>query len=103
MKKSDTYWVRVFIGGDFDTLRSICNDWAQQNNVCVSISPREYIYKGGSAMGAVIELINYPKRPRTEKEIWVDGMNLARDLRMGANQLSFTIMDPDVSEWHEET
>lgn len=67
--------------------------------MCVTVRQQKFIYTGGEEDGAVISLINYPKYPKKENEIWGASLELAKNLRQEACQDLFLIMDKHNTYW----
>lgn len=99
----DTYRVEIWVGlregytdwvHTIDGLRKICDDYVNEVGDCVSIIQSEFRYVGGSELGAVVGFINYPRFPRSKKEIDKRAMLLARKLKEGLGQLRISVVTP---------
>jgi hypothetical protein len=99
-KEESTYWVRIHVAGDLQTIKQTCRQFCLEVGLCVNIQPCDYIYTGGEESGAVIELIHYPRFP---VEDFRDIRNKARDLAYrvaeAACQHSVLVMTPEKTEW----
>ena len=60
---------------------------------CVSISEEEYIYTMGNEAGIVVNLINYPRFPKTKEELLDQATDLADELLVKLFQGSCTVVD----------
>jgi len=58
-------------------LREYCNT----NPCSVTMTPTNFIYKGGAESGAIIGLNNYPRFPATKKEIALRALKMASELK----------------------
>ncbi len=90
-QECDTLNVKIFMAGNYELARQICNNFCFNFGCCVTISPTQYIYSGGEEAGFVVGLINYPRFPRTYIELYNKALELALGLRESLNQDSFTI------------
>lgn len=99
----ESYKVEIWVGlregysekeHTMDDLRAICDDYVNEVGDCVSIIPAEYRYVGGSERGAVVGFINYPRFPRSKKEIDTRAMTLAKKLKEGLGQLRISVVTP---------
>jgi len=96
-ESSQTYWVRIYTAGPLQTIEQICREYVTEVGACVTVTPTKYIYTGGEETGVIIELINYPRFPSKEIDIWVSAETLAEKIMLGACQGSYTLMDPNKS------
>jgi hypothetical protein len=91
-----SYPVSIFIAGDLGQIRGACRRACMQG-LCVTVSPIEYIFTGGSESGAIIGLINYPRFPASETEIKNKAIDLAFRLMDDCCQRSCTLQTPIAS------
>jgi len=77
-----------------DDVRKICDKWVNEIGDCVTITPTEYRYVKGHEPGAVIGYIQYPRFPRTRKEIRRRALTLADRLMKGLHQYRVTVTTP---------
>jgi hypothetical protein len=82
------------IGHTIDEVRIICDKWVNEIGDCVSITPTEFRYTNGSEFGVVIGYINYPRFPRTRKEIRRRALLLAENLMIQLGQYKVTVTTP---------
>lgn len=99
-KIADTYWVRIYIAGNYDRIEEICREYCE-NSFCVNVVKNNYIYMHGEQSGAIIELINYPRFPELPTEIYQRAQALARTLAFECHQRSWSIMDPVLTTYYE--
>lgn len=99
MSKSKSYWCRLYIAGDASAAALECGRFCREIGWCVTVSPTKYVYSGGQEEGVVIEAINYPRFPARKVDIRNRVVDLAHRLAKSLNQRSFTISDPDRSEF----
>ena len=92
-------WVGLRVGytdivRDMSDVRAICDEHVADGD-CVTITPTEFRYKGGSEPGVIVGYINYPRFPRRKEQILDRAMRLAEKLRVGLNQNRVSITTPD--------
>ena len=80
-----------------DDARRICDDFINDIGDCVSITPTEYRYVNGYEPGIVVGYIQYPRFPRTRKEILRRSLLLAEKLMIGLKQYKVTVTTPHKS------
>lgn len=97
-KKSNTYWAKIYMGGDLQIAKHICREFCM-TGLCINISETDYIYTMGSEKGFVVEFINYPRFPSTEDDILNTAYKLGSKLMEGLFQGSYTIMTPKETYW----
>jgi len=95
--RSNTSWAILYIGGDYNLIKQICTDYCSKQNMCVSLSPKEYIYTGGYSPGAEILLINYPRFPSSASVILEHAEKLGKQLLFKCNQKSYSCVMPDIT------
>lgn len=92
MKTENTYISTIEIGfydkvKEIEYAPSVCEEIVQsfvdELGECVKITPVKFIYTNGSENGASIQFIQYPRFPRTERQILNRSILLANKL-MGA-------------------
>lgn len=91
--------VSIHIAGDYAEARRICQDYCDKNGLCVTVLPVDYIYTNGNEPGVRIGLINYPRFPKTPKEIEEIAFKVAMSLKNGLGQESFSIETPLNTIW----
>jgi ferredoxin len=94
VKKVGSYPVNIFIAGDVNYAKNICQKYCIEVGLCVTVTPTDYIYSGGRESGMVIGLINYPRFPAEKEDIFrkAEGLGLLLVEKLG--QWSFTIESP---------
>jgi hypothetical protein len=75
-------------------VRSICDKYVNEIGDCITITPTEFRYVNGFENGAIVGYINYPRFPRTEKEILKRAMELAQRLKDGLGQMRVSVTTP---------
>lgn len=100
MKTTDAYEVKVFIAGDVRVIEQACRRVCL-TGLCVTVTPTNFIYTGGSETGAVIGLINYARLPLENAVLDERAMELAKYLLGECCQRSCTVMTPTESHYLE--
>ena len=95
----DSYYVRIHIAGDYAQAKQTCRQFCYERGLCVGVTAKTYVYRGGEEEGVVVELVNYPRFPISTGELWVKAVALAEELRRGLCQLSFLLESPDKTRW----
>ena len=93
VKSAPAYKVEIFIAGMMEPASQICRSFCDEVGLCVTVTPISYVYTGGEEYGVIIGLINYPRFPKSQDEIYRTALKLARKLRSELGQGSFTIQD----------
>lgn len=89
----------IFIAGDLDQAKQICRAYCFDVGLCVTVEPVAYIYTGGEEAGVRVGLINYPRFPSTEPELFAKAEGLASRLLEGMHQHSYSIAGPAETVW----
>lgn len=92
-----TYWAEILIAGNLAKLDDSLRAWCMRG-ACVSVSPVDFIYRGGVESGACVRLITYPRFPKTQEEIWAQAVDLGAYLMKSLNQKSCTVQATDKTE-----
>lgn len=95
MTEVPTYTATIFIGGDPAQAKAICQRYVMGVGLCVTVEPVEYVYTGGCEAGVRVGLINYARFPAEPGDIFARALDLARALRVGLAQHSFSIVATD--------
>lgn len=90
-----SYPVSIFIAGDARDAERVCRAYCNEIGLCVTVTPTNYIYTGGSQAGVIVGLINYPRFPAEPDAIWEKAECLGHLLLAGLYQETFTIQAPD--------
>lgn len=108
-KTTSTYWCRIFVGTNpgyakkdvtpvsEERLEEICQEYCDTVGLCVNVSKTKYIYRHGKENGVIVELINYPRFPKTNHDILSHALVLAKILKEEAKQIGVSIMTPDTT------
>lgn len=99
-KESKSYWVKIFIAGDINEIKSCCRKYCFDIGLCVTVTAVEYIYTGGQEAGAEIGLINYPRFESSPEDVKNTALDLGENLRDYCNQNSFLVMDSKSAIWN---
>lgn len=102
MKKLKSYNVNIYCGlqetynktklHSIDEAYRICDDFVNEVKDCVSVTETNFRYVDGYEKGIIVGYINYPRFPRTDKEILERALLLADKLMIGLNQFRVTIV-----------
>jgi hypothetical protein len=110
----DTFTARIFVGcldtektengpGTFERplaeVKAACQEFVQERGLCVNVQKTFFQYgsdgDGGNENGAVVELIQYPRFPKTEMAITNLALELAEILMERMNQKRVSIVTSD--------
>lgn len=95
MTEVQTYTAQIYIAGDIDHAKTICQHFVYDVGLCVTVEPVDYIYTGGREAGVRVGLINYPRFPAEPEAIFARALELAELLQVKLSQHSFTIVATD--------
>lgn len=98
-KTEPTFWAEICIAGDFDMAVELCQGFVDEFGLCVTVTPTMYVYTGGYEDGVLVRLINYPRFPAHWFEILGQASKLAKHLKIGLGQGSYSIVTPDKTYW----
>lgn len=98
IKECDSVSVRIYIAGDIGLIKNACREFVM-SGLCVNITETDYIYTMGSETGACVELINYPRFPTTEEELFNKGITLAKFLLDKCFQGSCSVVSKSRTIW----
>lgn len=87
-----THVIKIYIAGDKNLARQVLQEYVMKG-MCVSISDEEYIYTMGNETGIVVNLINYPRFPKSKQELLTEAYQLAEHLIEKLYQGSCTVVD----------
>lgn len=99
MTIAPTFTAQIYIAGDLATAKQLCRKYCFEIGLCVTIEPVDFIYTGGEESGMRIGLINYPRFPTEAADIKSRALDLARRLRVGLCQHSFSLVTSDETIW----
>ena len=91
-EKTETRVIKIYIAGDKNLARQALQEYVMCG-ACVSISDEEYIYTMGNESGIVVNLINYPRFPKSGLELLSQAIDLAHLLIEKLYQGSCTVVD----------
>jgi hypothetical protein len=106
--RENTFTAEIYVGA-YDTekdftrpvaeIKEACQFFVQDEGLCVNVRETWYAYgdgegEGGNESGAVVELIHYPRFPRSQPEesITVQALNLAEILMERMNQKRVSVV-----------
>lgn len=95
--KCKSFYANIWIGGDAHVARQACRQFCETHNVCITITPTEFVYVGGMESGVCVRLMNYPRFPEEQHTLETLAWELAIHLRPALCQRSFSIEFPDVT------
>jgi len=99
MITAPTFTAQIYVAGDINQAKQICRKYCMDVGLCVTVEPVDYIYTGGAEAGVRVGLINYPRFPAEPCDIRARAIDLARTLRVGLSQHSFSIVTPVETMW----
>lgn len=97
-KQTDTYEAKIYIAGAIEVAKQVIREECLKG-LCVTIEPTHYIYTQGEEVGYVVGLINYPRFPASNEDIYSQAVALGMKLLMETYQGSFTIVATDKTEF----
>lgn len=78
MKSVETITAKIYLGlregysrkiHSLNELKNFLQRYVNKTGFCVTVTPTNFIYTEGREPGAIIGLINYPRFPKTKKEL----------------------------------
>lgn len=99
IKEENTWYGDLYICGDINNIRNIVRKHCFEGN-CLTITPIEYIYTGGSEQGVKIGAIQYPRFPKEEEKLLDKLIELGYDILEANYQFSFTIVTRDKTHYY---
>ena len=97
--EAPSYPISIFIAGLATQAETTCLDYCDEVGFCVTVTETTYCYTGGESAGVIVGLINYPRFPKSQDEIWQHAEALAERLRVSLKQDSYSIQAPDKTVW----
>lgn len=91
MRECDSFYVNIWIAGDYDVAVQACREFCMTTPLCVTVTKTEYVYVGGAESGVCVRIMNYPRFPSTMEEIALKADTLAEFLRNKLCQKSYSI------------
>lgn len=98
-KYCESYFFDIHMAGDINAASLIIQRYAAETGMCISLSPQSFIYTGGREEGFKVGFINYPSFQKEPNEIMASARDLARVLRVGLGQLSYSIETISETIW----
>jgi hypothetical protein len=91
MKKTKSHTATIFIAGSIQDIEKACRKYCLVG-MCVTVTPTNFIFTGGSESGAAIGIINYARFPRALKETESHALKLAKILLLECCQRSCSVV-----------
>lgn len=85
--------VELFMAGDIEHAKQVVRVFCKDCPCCVTITPTDYIYRGGQEAGFVIGFRNYPRFPSDSYSLRTAAADLGDRLRDELGQDSYMIVD----------
>mgnify|MGYP003637301114 CR=1 FL=1 len=99
VKKCATHYVEIYMSGPIDVIYQTCRSVCTKEGLCVTVTPTRYIYTGGEEEGVIIGLLNYPRFPCTQAELYDKGVALAHLLLDESHQHSVLLKTALETTW----
>ena len=96
IKKGKTFNADIYIAGDLTVIKHVCREFTDIGG-CVSVTPTEFIYTGGSETGARVGLINYQRFPAEPNAVTSRALRLARKLIKRCHQKSASVVTTEAT------
>lgn len=106
MKEVKTFEAKIYVGlrpsygedmyNDV-MVKRICQDYCNNESLCVTTTPTSFHYKDGWEHGMIIGLINYPRFPSSKEKILDNAMKLGYLLMNQLKQNRVTIVTTDAT------
>ncbi len=110
MTSTNTWTAHIYLGlRDPEThfrypihdARALCQRYVDDVGFCLTFTPTEFLYTGGSEPGVIIGTINYPRFPKSPALLRGIVRDLARRLGREFNQDRLSIVFEDKTEMVE--
>jgi len=97
----DTTEIRIYCGlkrmytgiiYPIDAVYVVLEKYVNEKSWCVSLTPTQYVYKGGTEPGVIIGLINYPRFPASPDIILQHAFDIAKLLMYELFQYRVTVV-----------
>lgn len=79
-----------------------CREFCDEVGLCVTVVDADYIYTGGAESGIIVRLINYPRFPDSQENIYDKAYRLALRLKSDLRQKSFSLLTPTHHYWESD-
>lgn len=109
IKQVESFTANIYVGlkhrptgtvYGLDVARKVIQGYVDEAKLCVTLTPTEYIYTGGSEPGFIVGLISYPRFPSAPATIEAHAMALAKLLKQKCRQFKVTTVFPDITVMH---
>lgn len=103
MEELKTYFATIHVGlkegyegkvHNVEEVYQLCQEYADINPTCVSVTETMFIYHKGNEPGVRVEFINYPRFPKDETSIHSQAEVLGQRLAEEFKQIRYSISDP---------
>lgn len=98
-KTVNTFVVRLYISGPIEIAKQTLRAECLRDGLCVTIEPTTFIYTGGEEAGFIVGLVQYPRFPKPEHELFDRALDLARRLIEATHQHSALVVSPCWTRW----
>lgn len=104
IKSLPTFEGRIYIGlkegydgpvHTIDEVKKICQDFADTEKICVTVTPTEFIYTKGNEPGAIVGGIIYPRFPEEIDSFKKRMVLLLTDLQVTCKQIRVSVVFTD--------
>lgn len=92
--------IRIYMAGPLAEAEQVCREFCYDGGLCVTVTPTNYIYKGGEERGFIVGVINYPRFPLPASDLEARANSLANRLMERLFQTSFTLETPEQTKWY---
>ena len=99
-KTVPTIEVSIYLAGDKQLIRTKCMEYCSLYGFCVTVTPNEFIYTGGTEDGVRIGIVNYPRFPSNRQKLMFHANRLAVELAETSYQNTVLVVDPEKTIWH---
>lgn len=99
MSTAPTIEFAIYMAGDIAQAKQVCREYCFEVGLCVTVEPVDFIYTGGEETGFRIGLINYPRFPTSQAELFGRASDLAEKVMCRLCQHSFSIVGPAKTTW----
>lgn len=95
----NTHRCNIYASGPISEAEQVIRKYCKDEGLCVTISPTKFIYSFGEEQGYVVGVINYPRFPKSEADVWVTASTLAKNLIDETHQGSILIETQSKTQW----
>lgn len=90
---AQTRVVELFMAGDISHAKQVIRSFCRDNPCCVTVTPTDFVYKGGEESGFVVGFRNYPRFPTDAYSLRSWASDLGEKLRAELGQRSYMVVD----------